>query len=139
MLPMAMLRRCDCALAPTKAKVLAEAAQFRFWKSGRGGNADANRLRAAGAGARHDQSGQLSWRHGARLLDLRSEGAVFRGHSAGARLLFRERAIAGIEWVLPDRALAPESGSLSFAALDARQGAVADALGFPLPCDANAP
>ena len=78
----------------------------------------------------------------------------------------QESAIAGIEWILPDRALAPEfatvletgylrgadlwhvatalyvspqSGSLSFATLDARQSAVAEALGFQILREAESP
>ena len=81
-------------------------------------------------------------------------------------LFFQESAIARIEWVLPERPLArefaavleagylrgadlwhvavalyvsPGPGSLSFATLDARQSAVADALGFPVPWETNAP
>ena len=75
-------------------------------------------------------------------------------------------AIAGIEWILPDRALAPEfatvlesgylrgadlwhvatalyvspqAGSLSFATLDAGQRVVAEALGFQVLREAKAP
>ena len=75
-------------------------------------------------------------------------------------------AIAGIEWILPDRALAsefatvletgylrgadlwhvatalyvsPQASGLSFATLDARQGTVAEALGFRLLRDVKIP
>ena len=91
--------------------------------------------------------------------------AELRAAFARENLVFRESAIAGIEWVLPDRPLAPEfaavlkagylrgadlwhvatalyvsprPGSLSFATLDARQSAVAEALGFRVPWEANA-
>ena len=79
-------------------------------------------------------------------------------------LLFRESAVAGIEWFLPDRTLArdsaavlgagaprgadlwhvaaalyvaPRPAGLAFATLDARQAAVASALGFPLPWESG--
>ena len=92
--------------------------------------------------------------------------AELRAAFAREALAFPESAIARIEWVLPDRPLgpefaavleagylrgadlwhvaaalyaSPEPGGLSFATLDARQGAVAHALGFPLPWEADAP
>ena len=91
--------------------------------------------------------------------------AELRAAFARENLVFRESAVAGIEWVLPDRPLAPEftavlkagylrgadlwhvaaalyvsprPGSLSFATLDARQSVVAEALGFPVPWGAEA-
>ena len=91
--------------------------------------------------------------------------AELRAAFARENLLFRESAVAGIEWVLPDRPLAPEFAavleagylrgadlwhvamalyvsprpdSLAFATLDARQRAVAATLGFPVPWEADA-
>ena len=91
--------------------------------------------------------------------------AELRAAFARENLVFRESAIAGIAWVLPDRPLAPEfaavlkagylrgadlwhvatalyvsprPGSLSFATLDARQSAVAKALGFAVPWEMDA-
>ena len=91
--------------------------------------------------------------------------AELRAAFARENLLFRESAVAGIEWVLPDRPLAPEFAavleagylrgadlwhvamalyvsprpdSLAFATLDARQSVVAAALGFPVPWEADA-
>ena len=101
-----------------------------------------------------------------RLISSNLLEAELRAAFARENLLFRESAVAGIDWILPDRPLAPEfgavletgylrgadlwhvaaalyvspqSGGLAFATLDARQSAVADALGFPLPWDANLP
>ena len=101
-----------------------------------------------------------------RLISSNLLEAELRAAFARENLLFQESAVAGIEWILPDRTLAPEfatvletgylrgadlwhvaaalyvspqSGSLSFATLDARQSAVADALGFPLPWEADLP
>ena len=91
--------------------------------------------------------------------------AELRAAFARENLVFRESAVAGIEWVLPDRPLEPEfaavlkagylrgadlwhvatalymsprPGRLSFATLDARQSVVAEALGFPVPWGAEA-
>ena len=102
----------------------------------------------------------------ARLISSDLLEAELRAAFARENLLFQESAVAGIEWILPDRTLAPEfatvletaylrgadlwhvaaalyvspqSGSLSFATLDARQSAVAEALGFPLPWEADLP
>ena len=101
----------------------------------------------------------------ARLISSNLLEAELRAAFVRENLLFQEAAIAGIEWILPDRTLAPEfatvletgylrgadlwhvaaalyvspqSGSLSFATLDVRQSTVAEALGFPLPWEANA-
>ncbi len=90
--------------------------------------------------------------------------AELRAAFARETLRFQESAIAGIDWVLPNRPLAPEfaavletgdlrgadlwhvamalyvsprPGSLSFATLDARQSTVANALGFPVPWEAS--
>ena len=86
--------------------------------------------------------------------------AVFKREN----LDFQESGIAGIKWVLPERPLAPEFtlaldagylrgadlwhvaaalylasefGNLAFATLDARQSAVAKALGFRVPLEQN--
>ena len=102
----------------------------------------------------------------ARLISSNLLEAELRAAFARENLLFQESAIAGIEWILPDRALAPEfamvletgylrgadlwhvatalyvspqSGSLSFATLDARQSAVAEALGFQILREAESP
>ena len=91
--------------------------------------------------------------------------AELRAAFARENLVFRESAIAGIEWVLPDRPLtrefatvleagylrgadlwhvamalylSPQPDSLSFATLDTRQSAVAKALGFRVPWEAEA-
>ena len=101
-----------------------------------------------------------------RLISSNLLEAELRVAFARENLLFRESAVAGIDWILPDRPLAPEfaavletgylrgadlwhvaaalyvspeSGGLAFATLDARQSAVAAALGFPLPWAANLP
>lgn len=101
-----------------------------------------------------------------RLISSNLLEAELRAAFARENLLFRESAVAGIDWVLPDRPLAPEfaavletghlrgadlwhvaaalyvspqSGGLVFATLDARQSAVAETLGFPLPWDSNLP
>ena len=101
-----------------------------------------------------------------RLISSNLLEAELRAAFARENLLFQESAVAGLEWILPDRTLAPEfatvletghlrganlwhvaaalyvspqSGSLSFATLDARQSAVAEALGFPLPWEADLP
>ncbi len=92
-----------------------------------------------------------------RLISSNLLEAELRAAFARENLVFRESTIAGIEWVLPDRPLAsefatvlgtgqlrgadlwhvatalyvfPQPSVLSFATLDARQGAVAEALGF---------
>jgi len=102
----------------------------------------------------------------ARLISSNLLEAELRAAFARENLPFRESAVAGIDWILPDRPLAPEfaavleegylrgadlwhvaaalyvsprSGNLSFATLDARQSAIAEALGFPLPWDAKLP
>ncbi len=101
-----------------------------------------------------------------RLISSNLLEAELRAAFARENLLFRESAVAGIDWIMPDRPLAPEfaavletgylrsadlwhvaaalyvsprSGSLAFATLDARQSAIAAALGFPLPWDATLP
>lgn len=100
------------------------------------------------------------------LLSSNLLEAELRAAFARENLVFQESAIARIEWVLPDRPLAPEfaavleagylrgadlwhvamalyvspkPGSLFFATLDARQSAVADALGFTVPWEAGSP
>ena len=92
--------------------------------------------------------------------------AELRASLASAKLRFQESVIAGIEWNLPNTPLAPEfatvldtgylrgvdlrhvatalyvspqSGSFSFVTLDARQSAVAEALGFPVLREAKSP
>ena len=92
-----------------------------------------------------------------RLISSNLLEAELRAAFARENLVFRERAIAGIEWILPDRSLAPEfarilgtgrlrgadlwhvatalyvfpqPSALSFATLDGRQGSVAEELGF---------
>lgn len=92
--------------------------------------------------------------------------AELRSAFAREAQAFREDTIARIEWVLPDRPLgaelataleagylrgadlwhvaaalhaSPRPDGLFFATLDARQAAVARALGFPLPWEAVAP
>ena len=101
-----------------------------------------------------------------RLISSNLLEAELRAAFAREELLFQESAIAGIEWVLPDRTLAPEfaavlekgylrgadlwhvatalyvfprAGGLAFATLDAGQSAVAAALGFPVPWEASLP
>ena len=96
----------------------------------------------------------------ARLISSNLLEAELRAAFARENLVFQESTIAGIEWILPDRTLAreyvtaleagylrgadlwhvatalyvtPQAGSLWFVTLDARQGAVAEALGFPVP------
>ena len=100
----------------------------------------------------------------ARLISSSLLEAELRAVFAGENLVFQDSVIAGIEWILPDRPLSPEfaavletgylrgadlwhvasalyvspqPGSLSFATLDARQSAVAEALGFVLPWEMN--
>ena len=95
-----------------------------------------------------------------RLISSNLLEAELRAAFARENLVFRESALAGIEWILPDRPLGPEFAAvlgtgglrgadlwhvatalyvfprppaLSFATLDARQGAVAEALGFAIP------
>lgn len=100
----------------------------------------------------------------ARLVSSNLLEAELRAAFARENLVFRESAVAGIEWVLPDRPLAreftavlragylrgadlwhvamalyvsPRAGSLTFATLDAPQSTVAQALGFAAPWDAD--
>ena len=102
----------------------------------------------------------------ARLISSNLLEAELRAAFARENLVFQERAVAGIEWILPNRTLAPEyttvletgylrgadlwhvatalyvspqSGSLWFVTLDARQGAVAEALGFRVGGEARLP
>ncbi len=102
----------------------------------------------------------------ARLISSNLLEAELRAAFAREDLRFPERAVAGIEWILPDRTLAPEftavldtghlrgadlwhvamalyvspvAGSLAFATLDSRQSAVAEALGFAIPWDLETP
>ena len=102
----------------------------------------------------------------ARLISSNLLEAELRAAFARENLLFQESAIAGIEWILPDRALAPECATaleagylrgadlwhvatalyvspqavgLLFATLDARQGTVAEALGFRILRDVKTP
>ena len=97
-----------------------------------------------------------------RLISSNLLEAELRAAFARENLVFRESAIAGIEWILPDRPLAPEFATvlgtgrlrgadlwhvatalyvfprppaLFFATFDARQSAVAEALGFAVPWD----
>ena len=99
-----------------------------------------------------------------RLISSNLLEAELRAAFARENLVFRESAIAGIEWVLPDRPLAPEfakilgtgrlrgadlwhiatalyvfpqPSALSFATLDGRQGSVAEELGFAVLPDTN--
>ena len=101
-----------------------------------------------------------------RLISSNLLEAELRAAFARENLLFQESAVAGVEWILPDRTLAPEfaavletgylrgadlwhvatalyvspqSGSLSFVSLDTRQSAVAEALGFQVLREAKAP
>ena len=94
-----------------------------------------------------------------RLVSSNLLEAELRAAFAREEVAFPEDAPAGIDWILPDRSLAPELAaaleagylrgadlwhaanalcatprpeSLSFATLDTRQGAVAEALGFPI-------
>ncbi len=102
----------------------------------------------------------------ARLISSNLLEAELRAAFARENLFFPENAIAGVEWILPNRSLAPEfarvleagylrgadlwhvatalyvspqSGSLSFATLDARQSVVAEALGLQALQDAKPP
>ena len=101
-----------------------------------------------------------------RLISSNLLEAELRAAFAHENLLFQESMIAGIEWILPNRTLAPEFarvletgylpgadlwhvatalyvfpplGGLSFVTLDARQSAVAQALGFQVPRQAKSP
>ena len=101
-----------------------------------------------------------------RLMSSNLLDAELRAAFARENQRFEDRAVAGIEWILPDRPLAPElataleagylrgadlwhvatalyvspdPGDLSFATLDARQGAVAKALGFRVMGEAETP
>ena len=96
----------------------------------------------------------------ARLVSSNLLEAELRAAFARENLPFEESAVAGIEWILPNRTLAsefaavleagylrgadlwhvavalyvaPQAPDVSFATLDTRQSAVAEALGFPLP------
>ena len=100
----------------------------------------------------------------ARLTSSNLLEVELRAAFARENLLFQESMIAGIEWILPNWALAPEfatvletgylrgtdlwhlatalyvspqSENLSFVTLDARQSAVAQALGFQVPRQAK--
>ena len=102
----------------------------------------------------------------ARLISSNLLEAELRAAFARENLLFHESAVAGVEWILPDRTLAPEfatvletgylrgadlwhvatalyvspqSRNLSFATLDARQSDIAAALGFRILPDAELP
>ena len=101
-----------------------------------------------------------------RLISSNLLEAELRAAFARENLPFRENAVAGIEWILPDRPLAPEYATvlgigylrgadlwhvatalyvsprpdgLWFATLDTRQGAVAKALGFQVLREAGSP
>ena len=101
-----------------------------------------------------------------RLVSSNLLEAELRAAFARQRMTFRESSIAGVDWVLPDRPLgaelasvleagylrgadlwhvaaalhaSPRPGGLFFATLDARQAAVARALGLLLPWEAVAP
>ena len=94
-----------------------------------------------------------------RLISSNLLEAELRAAFAREKITPRENAIAGIDWLLPDRTLAPElvtvleagylrgadlwhvatalyvavrPEDLPFATLDSRQGQVAEALGFPV-------
>ena len=98
-----------------------------------------------------------------RLVSSNLLEAELRAAFARENLLFHGSVMAGIEWILPNRALAPEyatvldagylrgadlwhvatalyvspdSGHLPFITLDARQSAVAQTLGFRVPHEA---
>ena len=102
----------------------------------------------------------------ARLISSNLLEAELRAAFARENQLFHESVVAGVEWILPDRTLAlefatvleagylrgadlwhvatalyvsPQSRNLSFATLDARQSAVAAALGFRIPREAELP
>ena len=101
-----------------------------------------------------------------RLVSSNLLEAELRATFAREKLDFPENAIAGVDWVLPDRLLAPELAtvlqagylrgadlwhlasalyltprpeSLSFATLDVRQASVAAALGFPVLGETGGP
>ena len=111
-----------------------------------------------------DEPGAAAWAgrldEFTRLVSSNLLEAELRAAFAREETAFPEGALDGIDWILPDRHLAPELAaaleagylrgadlwhvanalyatpcpeSLSFATLDARQGAVAEALGFPVP------
>ena len=102
----------------------------------------------------------------ARLISSNLLEAELRAAFARENLRFQESAMTGVEWILPDRPLAPElatvleagylrgadlwhvatalyvspeAHNLSFVTLDARQNAVAVALGFRIPREAELP
>ena len=110
---------------------------------------------AAGHASRLDKFARLI---SSNLLEAELKAAFVREN-----LGFQQTAIAGIEWILPNRPLSrefmtvletgylrgadlwhvatalyvsPQPESLAFATLDARQSAVADALGFAVVCSA---
>ncbi len=101
-----------------------------------------------------------------RLVSSNLLEAELRAAFARENLLFHESAVAGLEWILPNRTLAPEyttvldagylrgadlwhvatalyvspdSGRLPFLTLDARQSAVAQTLGFQVLHEAMPP
>ena len=101
-----------------------------------------------------------------RLISSNLLEAELRAAFARENLLFRETAVARIDWILPDRPLAseyatvlgigylrgadlwhvatalyvsPRPDDLWFATLDTRQGAVAQALGFQVLGEAGSP
>ncbi len=101
-----------------------------------------------------------------RLISSNLLDAELRASFAREGLRFEERAVAGIEWILPDRPLAPEFAAaldtgylrgadpwhvavalcvhpdpdgLSFATLDTRQGAAAKTLGFRMTIEPETP
>lgn len=100
----------------------------------------------------------------ARLISSNLLEAELRAAFRRESVLFRERVVESIEWILPDRPLAsefeavleagylrgadlwhvatalyvsPQRTDLSFLTLDVRQGAAAKALGFQVPWYAN--
>ena len=102
----------------------------------------------------------------ARLISSNLLEAELRVAFARENLLFHESAVAGVEWVLPDRTLAPElatvleagylrgadlwhvatalhaspqSRNLSVVTLDSRQSDIAAALGFRILPEAELP
>ena len=118
--------------------------------------------------ARHTAPGLIEQRLDdfERLISSNLLDAELRASFAREGLRFEERAVAGIEWILPDRPLAPElaaaldtgylrgadpwhvavalyvypdPGDLSFATLDTRQGTVAKALGFRMTIESGTP
>lgn len=99
-----------------------------------------------------------------RLISSNLLEAELRAAFLREKLDFQERIVDGIDWILPNRTLAPElatvletgylkgadlwhvatalyvspqAESLSFASLDTRQSDVARTLGFPTPWEEN--